>query len=298
MNGSTRLFGTQVTLGAFALSTVLWVFGIATTASLISTWGRAVASDPVVIGAAARELATADAVVDRLLGEATEVALADGGGVGQAFADLVDHPVVVGAMEQLMSEVVTAASTSEGTGGIDVAGALAPVAPLIATEAERRGYEIDADAVERLIGSIEPIVVRTATQPPVVGVGSPTAGWLTVASALSVGAMFVSGWAAVRMADDRRAMLRSLLIRVMVSALSFAVIMRLGAWLADPDGGSTPMRSAVSVVAASHGWVPLAAAAIAGGSALGLWLLRRPQRARPNTEIDEPSGELPVLVSG
>jgi hypothetical protein len=83
--------------------------------------------------------------------------------------------------------------------------------------------------------------------------------------------MLASGTVAVRMSEDRRTMLRSLLHRLAIGALGYAVIFQLGAWILDPGGGRAPVRSAAARLIGAKLWVPLVVAAGAAGAG---WLLR------------------------
>lgn len=74
------------------------------------------------------------------------------------------------------------------------------------------------------------------------------------------------------MSEDRRAVLRSLLHRLAIGALGYAVIFQLGAWILDPGGGRAPVRSAAARLIGAKLWVLLAVAAGAAGAG---WLLRR-----------------------
>lgn len=285
-------------VNVLVLSVVLWTFGLATTATLISTWGRAVASDPGVIDSAARELAVGEFVMDRLVGQVTDLAVGQTGDVGQLVVGVVENPEIEAALQGIMSDVVTAATATDGgRHDVDVADRLGAVAPVLEAEAQERGLPLDADQIMSALNSLEPITVLAAGEPPKAGPESPAAGLFTLATLLSSATMFLSGSLAVWMSEEPRVMLRSLMNRVMVSGLSFAVIMRLGAWLADPDGGSTPMRSALAVLIRSKTWIPLSAAAVAGTVAAYLWLSRKKVLDGPGIEAEEDrTDETPVLV--
>ena len=71
-------------------------------------------------------------------------------------------------------------------------------------------------------------------------------------------------------------MLRTLSMRVLLSALSFAVLFRLGAWALDPNGGRSPVATGGSIVLESNGHVFIiiaAVAAVVGG--IGAWVAWR-----------------------
>ena len=95
--------------------------------------------------------------------------------------------------------------------------------------------------------------------------------------------------------------MRSLVIRIGVSAVTFAIIFRVGAWAVDPAGGRSPIGAGGAVLLKSNGHIlaiVAAAAAVAAG-AISVVLLRRRWVQPPAEEIldaDEPTGEQPVLV--
>ena len=286
---------------ANGISVILWIFGLATTVTLISTWGRAVATDVDVLDSAARELATSGLVTEMLIAEVGEIASTDASGTGTALAVLADDPRVELALKNVMSDVVRAATAADGRyHRVDVAERLLPIAPVVAGEAAQRGIPLDTPTIAAALSTIEPIDVRADGEPPVVGPSSAAAGAFTLATATALGILLVTGGASVYLSDDRRFMIRSLANRILVSALSFSVMLRLGSWIADPRGGRAPMRSAVSLLVGAKIWIPLTVAGLAGGVAGVLWLTRR-RSGRGDTasiEADDPSEELPVLVAG
>ena len=80
--------------------------------------------------------------------------------------------------------------------------------------------------------------------------------------------MLLSGVAAVALAEERARQVRGLAVRVGVSAATFAVLLRLGAWALDPGGGRSPLAAGGAVILSSSGHVLVIAALIAGGIAV------------------------------
>jgi hypothetical protein len=91
--------------------------------------------------------------------------------------------------------------------------------------------------------------------------------------------MFMAGSAYVLMSPDRAQAIRSLVTRFALGALSFAVVLRIGSWLVDPEGGRAPFRESVALLADSKWMVPLTIGLAAGAAALIMRMARR--RVRP-----------------
>jgi hypothetical protein len=268
----------------FGLPVVLWVFGIATTISLISLWGRAVVVDTGLIRSAAATAATADLVVDRVeswvVDELPEV---EGTGLlEEAFAQPGVDQAIVGLVEAV---VVAASQPVGGTVVVDVAEHLAPAAEVIAGLAAEQGRPLEEAAVAEAIARLRPIVIRSEGSAPIVGAGSPAARGLYLATLSALAVMIVAGSGAVALADDRRLMVRSLFNRIAVSAFSFAIITRLAWWVLDPGRGRSPARSAVAQLVGAKWWVPLVVAAVAAIASAVVWWRRRipvtPEAASP-----------------
>jgi hypothetical protein len=268
----------------FGPPVVLWVFGIATTISLVSLWGRAVVLDTGLIRSAAATAATADLVVDRVetwvVGELPEV---EGTGLlEEAFAQPGVEQAIVGLVEAV---VVAASQPVGGTVVVDVAEHLAPAAEVIAGLAAEQGRPLEEAAVADAIARLRPIVIRSEGSAPIVGAGSSAARGLYLATLAALAVMIVAGSGAVALADDRRLMVRSLFNRIAVSALSFAIITRLASWVLDPGRGRSPARSAVAELVGAKWWVPLVVAAGAGIAGAIVWWRRRipvtPEAAPP-----------------
>ena len=160
---------------------------------------------------------------------------------------------------------------------------------------------VDAGEVEAALASVEPLVIDPgdpeARQPQSPGAERadgrrPGYGWLGGLARRSRG----------RLSDDRRAQLKSLGWKLVLSGVSFTIVTSLSAWLLDPGGGASPARSALASVLRSNREVPIlvavAGAAIAGAVVL-LWrkrdlLLRR---GRPDEETDS-TGERELVRVG
>jgi cytochrome bd-type quinol oxidase subunit 2 len=101
---------------------------------------------------------------------------------------------------------------------------------------------------ERFVGTGTAAAARTA---------------LTRVMAVGIAAMVLAGALAVVMSGDRRRQIRGLAVRVAVSAATFAVVLRVGAWAVDPSGGRSPLAAGGAVVLGAKGHVPAFVAAVA-----------------------------------
>lgn len=260
-----------------SLPVVLWVFGIATTVALISVWGRAVASDTALLSSAASEAGSARIVADRvedwIIG-----ALDESTGAAGVVPVAMSRPEVEAAVSNLIEDVVVAASMVPGVASVDVAAHLAPLAPVIAAEADQMGVALSASDVEVALSSIEPLSIRSETGRPLVGPSSGVSRAFYLATAVALVVMAISGAGAVALSGDRRGMLRSLLNRVALSGLSFAIITRLGSWVLDPGGGRSPARTALAQLVGAKWWIPIVVAVVVAAAAVAVG---RGQTVRP-----------------
>ncbi|MGH8874528.1 MAG: hypothetical protein ACRDVM_04670 [Acidimicrobiia bacterium] len=272
---------------------LLWVYGLATTVLLVSLWGRAVVSNPGTLTGAAATAAGSEVVADRLWGWVAE-AVAETASlpipvIRDAFRAAADRPEVAATMEVAIEAVVRAAMAPPGQEAlVDLGGLLAPAAGPVSEELAARGVQVDAATVRGVLGRLPPLqVAGQATPTPV----SAAYRALTVATVVALAVMAVTGGSAIGLAEDRRTMVRSLLTRIAVAGLSFVVMLRVGAWVLDPDGGRYPLREAAAVVVGSNlGW-PLAVAASAAAGAGALWWR---QRARLEAALRALRARVPV----
>jgi hypothetical protein len=75
---------------------------------------------------------------------------------------------------------------------------------------------------------------------------------------------------------------------VLLSALSFAVLFKVGSWALDPERGGTPVASGGSIILASNGHTFIVIAVIAAAVGIaGGWVAWKRQRARLEAPIAE-----------
>lgn len=280
----------------FALPVVLWVYGIATTTTLVSVWGRAVVVDAEAVAEAASLTATADPVAERVQAwlerEASSQAGTDSSAAGQMMTDLTERPALEAPLRRLVREVVVATS-QPGESTIDVAGILRPAVPALTAGLNASGMDMTSDEVSVVVDGLDPLVIGSVESEPVIGSGSNTARSLYLATVIGVALMLGSGWASMRLAADSKAMRRSLVNRLAISAGGFVVMLWLGAWIVDPGAGRAPFRSAAAQVIGSKLWIPALIALISGYAG---WHWRKRQvpaplshdRKTPGREADDP----------
>jgi hypothetical protein len=259
------------------------VFGLASTVLLVGIWGRAVVVDTNELADTLSPLAAGDMVSDRLATwlEAELVnAGVDGVGASVAADQVLAHPSVGPVLEQLVAEgVEAAASGTPGGGTIDVAAILLPASGQITTGLNEAGVPVTDEQVEAALARLDPLVIRDAADQPFVGAASPLAANLGTAAMLGGLLMLFAGTAYIVMSMDRMRALRALLTRFALGALSFAVLLRIGSWLVDPEGGRAPFRESFALLANSKWMVPLTIGLVAMAAAIVFRVFRR--RVRP-----------------
>lgn len=242
----------------------LWAFGFATTLLLIGAWGRSASADQATLAAATRAVIDADLLENRIV-EWIGDGLVGNDLPAATVAAVVDQtlttPQVDAAIDGLIEEAVAAMLAEPGRHPtIDVATALSPAVPVVAAE-----MGVPEQVVATAIAGIEPLDLGNEAAAQVSETAAGVHSFLTWIVVLAGGAMVVLGTASVWLSDDRRAMVRGLLVRVALSALSFALLFRVGGWLIDPHGGRSPVLAGSSIVLRSNGhvFVGTAVAAVA-----------------------------------
>ncbi|HJQ91230.1 MAG TPA: hypothetical protein VJ950_05945 [Acidimicrobiia bacterium] len=267
----------------FAVGVAGWVFGLASTVLLVGIWGRAVVVDTNELADTLSPLAAGDMVSDRLATwlEAELVnAGVDGIGASVAADQVLAHPSVGPVLEQLVAEGVEAAASGDPNGGtVDVAAILLPASGQITTGLNEAGVPVTNDQVEAALARLDPLVIRDASDQPFIGASSPLAANLGTAAMLGALLMLFAGTAYIVMSIDRMRAIRALLTRFALGALSFAVLLRLGSWLVDPEGGRAPFRESFALLANSKWMVPLTIGLVAMAAAIVFRVFRR--RVRP-----------------
>jgi hypothetical protein len=282
-----------------------WLFGLATTVFLIAMWGRAVVVDVGALEEASAPLANSSAVVELLTGWLEdELVTAE---VPPVTSEMIVEEVmtgssVAGALQQFTGEFVAAAANpSPRASVVDMSGLLEPAVPEIDAALDAAGVPASESRIANAVADLDPLVVRGSGTEPYVGPQSPAAGRLGTAAVLALGLMGLAGWISVVSSEDRLAQARSLLNRVALGALSFAVLLKAGSWLLDPRGGRAPLSESASLLAESK-WVfvmTLGIAAAAGAAVVwSVRYLRRKEGSPPPDESPTQQRERQPIRSG
>jgi hypothetical protein len=281
-----------VTTREVARASIGWAFGMSVTILLFSLWGRAVVIDTDTLAESLSPLAGTSIVSD-MLGEWMADEMVEAG----ADPDLVEPTIdyyfqssgVGDALDQLVVEMVYAAgSTGPEAATIDMAALVRPSVPELALGLSQMGYEMSQEEVAAIVAQFDPLVIRQPGADPIIGPSSPTASRLGTAALLALIAMIAFGAGFAFMSEDRIWAVKSLLTRVAVGGLSFAVFLRVGSWVLDPAGGRAPVQRTISELARSKWLVPLEVALVAAVAAGGIYFWRR--RVRLEEVIQSPDG--------
>lgn len=256
-----------------------FLFGLSVTVFLISVWGRAMVVDSNTLGQALAPLSRSVVVAERFADWMAE-GLHDAGVAPEAAEVAIDEllatSAVAHALDELVVGIVEAAATVDLRPAIvDVSAVLEPAVHEITETLAMTGVPVTPQEVEQMVGALDPLVILGEGSVPLIGPGSPVAARLGLAAVLALVSMVATGAVAVRYAPDRIAEVKSLLMRVSVGSLSFALLLRVGSWVLDPVGGRAPVGEALAGLAHSKWLTPVFVALIAGSVAAVLWAARR-----------------------
>lgn len=253
------------------LAVALWVFAISTTVLLVGIWGRSVTGDEATLQAGAEAVLETEVVTDRV-GEwlAEGLAAADGveaAGVSAAVEAVDQMPAAQRAVDDIVDQVVTAALAPPGSSpSIDVAAALGPVVPDLLRELEANGVATSTTEVEAALEVVDTLTLPVEPSSDSGGVAREAQAVLTKVIVVGLLGMLVGGIVAIAVSDDRWGRMRSLASRVAVSAFTFAILLQIGRWATDPQGGRSPLAAGGGVLMGSNWQVLLVVAA--GGVAV------------------------------
>lgn len=272
------------------LSVVMWVFGLSTTLLLVGLWGRAVTVDQATVAESAATVIDADIAQDRVM-DWVEDALVQATSVSPAQAaatveSVRSTPEMQEAIDNLTAAFVGALFAPEGTDPvIDIDAAVRPAIPVIVTALAEQDVALEEPSVLAALDAAD-FELDTGEAAGVATVVREAHAVVTVGVVVALAVMALAGSAAVALSEERFAMVRTLAVRVVLSALSFSVFFRLGGWALDPDRGRSPIVGGTSVVLGSNGHVFLITAVIAAAVAFaGGWLAWRKRRARTQDPV-------------
>jgi hypothetical protein len=278
----------------------LWAFGFATTLLLIGMWGRTVAVDTSTVEEAAQTVVDAGIATERIeawleTGLGTALA-ADAPKVRAVAEQVVARPEFDAAVDAIVADFVAGVFAEPGSQPvIELDDALAPLVPVVVGEAAAQEVPVEPDSIEEVLATASTIALDTGETASAAAVVDEARTFLTWIVLLAAAALTVLGGLAIALAEHRYAMVRTLSTRVVISALTYALLFRVAAWALDPQRGRSPVLGGGSVVLGSNGHIFLIAGAIAAVVAVwgGLVAYRR-RAARPtiHTPTDDDTREL------
>lgn len=279
---------------AISLAVVLWAFGLATTTLLVGVWGRSVANDTSTLTASALAALDPDTVAAQV-SEWVASEAAGIPGVESTITEIVIQGVTNSAaarvaIESIVTDVIDAAAAPSGSSAvIDVAAAIEPLRPTVIESMQAAGFEASPAEVDGFLRRIEGLVLTSARQSASSGAISSARSTLTTVMVVGAAGLVMFGAAAVRLSEDRSRMLRSLANRLILSTLTFALFLRIGAWAVDPGGGRSPLRESGAVLLSSNVAVLLgiasAGVAVSGLATFAIRAVRRsPAPIRPESK--------------
>lgn len=250
---------------------------------LLALWGRAVVADTETLADSLSPLADSSLVID-LAADWLEEEMVESGADPEEVGPAIDHYFESSSVRRALDEIVRemvggVASTGPGGASIDMATLLRPTVPDLTVAMAGVGHELTESDVAEIVAGFDPLVIRSPGEEALLGPASPAASRLGTAAMLAVASLLVFGYGYAALSEDRVAAVRSLLNRLALGGLSFAIFLRLGAWVLDPSGGRAPVPQTISELAGSKWGVPLQVAMVAAVLAgLIYWSRRRIRR--------------------
>ncbi|HUO46692.1 MAG TPA: hypothetical protein VM470_07660 [Acidimicrobiia bacterium] len=286
----------------FGFALVLWLFGLFTSVLLVGLWGRTVAGDSSTLEVSARAVLESEFVNERI-----ENWLIDGittaGHTSIEAGAVVDAVLasdeVQASLDSLIDEAVVVALTPPGAPvAANVSSSVDHFVDAVASELAERGIAVDPEPVRQAAMGLTASMLSDHDRRLVTTTALQARALLTTVVAVCLAGILLTGALAVRFSEDGIRQMRALAVRLAVSAFTFAVFLRVGAWAVDPSGGRSPLATGGAVLLGSNGHVPLfvaVAGALAGGAAT--IAIRRRRRLHQLVLPDkDPTEEIPILV--
>lgn len=242
---------------AFALSVVLWAFGLATTTLLVGVWGHSVTSDATTLSESALAALDPDTVSGQIAAwmerEAGSLPGVPRATIASVIQGVASSPPARVALESVVADIIGASAAPAGSETmIDVASAIEPLRPVLVASLEESGIPASPAEVDGFLRQIDGLVLTSQARTGATGAISMARSTLTTVMLVGASGLIVFATLALRLSDDRSRMLRSLANRLVVSSLTFALFLRIGAWAVDPRGGRSPLRASGAVLLASN----------------------------------------------
>ena len=283
---------------SFGFSFALWMFGFCTTVLLIGLWGRSVATDDTTLAESANAVLRSEIVNERVLDWIGDGVTALSGAASEDTKDAVDRigssAEMQRVLEDLVDQAVRAALAKPGTASaIDLSSSVEVLTPVVIDTLRQEGIEADATQVRDSLLEAPALILSSEDRGLVSESVQAAARLLTWVVVVGLTGLVLTGAIVILMADDRVRQIRALAIRLGVSAISFALILRVGAWAVDPRRGRSPISDGGAVLLASNGhvlvYVGAAAALLVGGTSFVLVRARR-NAARQGPAAEEAGG--------
>lgn len=275
-----------------SLSSSLWVFGLATTLLLVGIWGRAVTYDEPTVRETARAVVDSGVASERIYGWISDAVSTSTGADSEVaehvLDDLKGRSEVDVAVATIVDQFVAALFSSESSDVvIDVGSSLDPLVPLVVLSLADQDVDVDEEAVLSAIGSAQDIGLETSEVRTVKNVVERTRAALSIIVLVSAAALLVSGSVALWLSGDWLVMARSLATRVVMSALSFAVLFRIGAWALDPERGGGPISNAGGIILGSNAAVFIVVAFAMALLAASIAVIVRQRPSVPSEVVED-----------
>jgi hypothetical protein len=286
-----------------ALSVALWTFGLATSLFLLGMWGRTVVVDSHTLESSARTIIDADLAAGRIntwfeegLASAADL---DSDTARSVVSSIESRPEYRQAVDVIVGAFVDTLFATDGDNGrVDLDAALSPLVPIVASELAQRDVPVEVDRIEDALDDAGIIELDSGEAASIAAVVTDARIFLTEVVVVSLLAMFITALIAVSLATERLVMVRQLSTRVMVAAVSYAMILRIAGWALDPRRGRSPIVGGTAMIFSSNSQVFLFFAGIAAGiAALGYWLAARNRPAAVVPSQDTADDDTRELVS-
>jgi hypothetical protein len=239
------------------LSITLWTFGLATSLFLLGMWGRTVVIDSATIEESARSIVDADIAADRI-NAWFEEGLATGADIDSDTARSVVHeiksrPEYHDAVDTIIAGFVHGLFADEDdAASVDLHAALAPLVPVVVTELAHRDVVVEAAHIEEVLDDAGVIDLDAGEAAFAAFVVADARVFLSQVVLASLVALLITGSLATFLADERASMVRTLSLRVVMAAMSYAMILRLAGWALDPQRGRSAIAGGGSVLLNSN----------------------------------------------
>jgi hypothetical protein len=264
-------------------------------------WGRTVVVDSGTLEDSARTIIDSDIAADRIntwfeegLTTAAGIDSETARSVARAIESMPEYQESVDAI--IAAFVDSLFATGGGTQGVDLDGALSPLVPVVAGELAERDIHVEVESIEDVLDDAGVLELDAGQAATIAAVVVDARVFLTQVVVVSLLGMLFAGALAVVLALEKYAMFRQLSTRVVVAALSYAVVLRLAGWALDPSRGRSPIAGSIGVLLSSNSDVLLILGAVAAGlAAAGYWLTsrtREPFVGHPDEPADSDTRDL------